>query len=216
MRVELSGPTDVGNFRSQVNNLLAHQVQPGDIAWDAQDAPATSVPFRSSAAPGPQAPSALHSIVPRSFARLTELVLLHRDPARFDLLYRLLWRMVHEPELTGSRGDPDMDLARSMAQAVRRDIQRARKAVYLRSLAPQAGEALSIGWCAPQHQVTELVAQWLSTLVPTPPWLLVSPDRCVLWTGRHLLCGAGMSAPQATTMSVADWHALAARLASRT
>jgi probable DNA metabolism protein len=216
MRVDLAGPTDVRDFRSQANSLLAHQVAPTDIDWHALASLGSGEAFRGNGNTGPQPSSALHSIVPRSFVRLTELVVLHREEARFDLLYRLLWRLVHEPELAGTRRDHDMAMAQSMAQAVRRDILKARKSLHVRPLVPQAEVELSLAWCEPQHQVTEEVAQWLARQQPVPPWLLASPDRCVLWTGRHLLCGPGVTALEAASMGDAHWHALAARLAART
>ena len=212
MRVDLASPIDVGDFRSQANALLAHQVPPAEIDWHAGTS-ASCGKFRGSGDAAASPPSALHSIVPRSFVRLTELVVLHRDPSRFELLYRLLWRLVHEPELAGARGDNDMALAQSMAQAVRRDVLKIRKNLRLRPLAPHDGVPLALGWCEPQHRVTELVAEWLARHQPAPPWVLASPDRCVLWTGRHLFCGPGLAPMAAHTMSDEDWHALAAQLA---
>lgn len=215
MRVDLSGPIDVADFRAHANSMLAHQVPPADVDWHSFASLLCGVAFRGNGDSPSPGPSALHSIVPRSFLRLTELVVLHRDPARFDLLYRLLWRLVHEPELATHRRDEDLALAQSMAQAVRRDVQRVRKAVWLRPLPTVDGSTLSVGWCEPQHQVTELVAQWLARTEPAP-WLLASPDRCVLWTGRHLLCAPGMSAGEAAAMSPARWYALAGELAGNT
>jgi uracil-DNA glycosylase len=213
MRVDLASPIDVGDFRSQANALLAHQVPPAEIDWHAPVPVTCGWKFRGSEHAAPPPPSALHSIVPRSFVRLTELVVLHRDEYRFELLYRLLWRLVHEPELAGARGDSDMALAQSMAQAVRRDVLKVRKSLRLRPLAPLRGVPLARGWCEPQHRVTELVAEWLARHQPTPPWVLASPDRCVLWTGRHLLCGPGLAPMAAHTMTEEEWHALAAQLA---
>ena len=214
MHIDLSSPIDAGTFRTQANRLLAQRVPPSEIDWDAIVAPDPGTTAFHGHGDAPHSSSALHSIVPRSFVRLTELVLLHRDPARFDLLYRLLWRLVHEPELASSHGDTDIDHARAMAQAVRRDLHKARQSVHLRALAPLEGQSLAVAWCAPQHQVTEEVALWLALQEPQPSWLLASPDRTLLWTGSDLLCGAGMSAQAAHEMDDAQWHALAARLAA--
>jgi probable DNA metabolism protein len=211
MQVDLSSPVDVLGFRAQANSLLAHQVPPADIAWTAGASLACGENVQGATSRPAQLPSALHAIVPRSFVRLTELVVLHRDPRRFELLYRLLWRLVHEP-LAASGRDPDLALAQSMAQAVRRDILRTRKAVRLRVLAPQEGLALSVAWCEPQHHVTEEVAQVLSGLELDQPWLLGSPDRCLLWNGEHLLCGPGVSAATAAAAQDSEWYEWATRI----
>ena len=211
MRIDLASPIDVGDFRAQANTLLARQVLPADTDWHAPMPLDSGVKFHASVASS-MPPSALHSIVPRSFVRLTELVVLHRDPARFELLYRLLWRLVHEPDLAGDRSDADMALATAMAQAVRRDVLRARTSVRLRALPAEDGVALRCAWIDPQHRVTELVADCLARQVPAPPWVLASPDRCVLWTGRHLLCAPGW--PAGASATDAQWRALAARIAA--
>ena len=213
MRVDLASPIDVSDFRSQANALLAQQVPPADIDWHSDASTTSGSKFHGKGIVAASPPSALHSIVPRSFVRLTELVVLHRDERRFELMYRLLWRLVHEPELAGAIGDRDMALAQSMAQAVRRDVLKVRKNLRMRSLQPLDGVSLAVAWCEPQHRVTELVADGLTSTQPTPPWLLASPDRCVLWTGRHLLCGPGLSAKKAQAMDDTQWHELAAELA---
>jgi probable DNA metabolism protein len=212
MQVDLSSPVDVLGFRAQANSLLAQQVPPADIDWKAAASLACGENILGAHSRPSQLPSALHAIVPRSFVRLTELVVLHRDPRRFELLYRLLWRLVHEPELTASGRDADVAQAQSMAQAVRRDILRTRKAVRLRVLPLRDGIVLNIGWCEPQHHVTEEVAQVMSGMSLDQPWLLASPDRCLLWNGEHLLCGPGVPAATATGADDAHWYEVASRI----
>src|SRR4051812_39016886 len=102
MQATLSSDTDLVGFRAEARTLLAHQVPPDEVQWQTgheHDADLFS--------PGPSAdPQALRSIpkaatalVPASFLRLCEVVVLHTNPDRFALLYRLLWRLVHEPTL---------------------------------------------------------------------------------------------------------------------
>lgn len=213
MRIDLASPIDAGDFRSWANALLSQQVPPASIEWHSEASLACGTRFHGRGVVAPRPPSALHAIVPRSFVRLTELVVLHRDEGRFGLMYRLLWRLVHEPELAGASRDGDMALAQSMAQAVRRDVLKVRKGLQLRALAPLDGVPLAFAWCEPQQRVTELVADGLSRTQPAPPWLLASPDRCVLWTGHHLLCGPGVVPARAHAMNDEQWHDLAAELA---
>jgi probable DNA metabolism protein len=211
MRIDLASPVDVLGFRAQANSMLAHQVPPAEIAWEALASLTCGETVRSASSRPTSLPSALHAIVPRSFVRLTELVVLHRDPGRFALLYRLLWRLVHEPELATAAGDPEIALAQCMAQAVRRDILRTRKAVRLRQLAPRDGVSLGLAWCEPQHHVTEEVAQVLTGMQLDQPWLLASPDRCLLWNGASLLCGPGVPAAAALAAEDGYWYELARR-----
>jgi DNA polymerase len=213
MRVDLASPIDVLGFRSHANSMLAHQVLPADIAWQAPTSLLSGEAVSGFASRPSTLPSALHAIVPRSFVRLTELVALHRDPGRFNLLYRLLWRLVHEPELAGAATDGDRAMARAMAQAVRRDLARVRRDAQLRTLAPRDGVTLRMAWCEPQHHVTEEVAQWLARTQPQGPWLLATPDRCVVWTGGQLLSGPGVPATVAALADDSNWYRIAAQVA---
>lgn len=58
------------------------------------------------------------------FLPLCERALLHADPSRFGLLYRLLWRLVHEPGLRHDPLDADRMQVEQMARAVRRDMHK--------------------------------------------------------------------------------------------
>ncbi|WP_407703854.1 UdgX family uracil-DNA binding protein [Xylophilus ampelinus] len=73
--------------------------------------------------------------VPPTFLTLCATVVLHADPNRFGLLYRLLWRMAHEPGLRHDPLDPDRLQAEQMAKAVRRDIHKMRAFVRFRTVA---------------------------------------------------------------------------------
>ncbi|MGV3571165.1 MAG: DUF4130 domain-containing protein [Ramlibacter sp.] len=192
MRIDLASPVDVHGFRAQSNTLLAHQVPPGDIAWEPHPA-GFGEAVRGLASRPPASTTALNAIIPRSFLRLTELVVLHRDEGRFDLLYRLLWRLVHEPHLVTGPSDPDMALAQRMGQAVRREIFRMKAAVQLRLVGELDGAPLRFGWFEPRHHVTEEVASALVRSQPDASWLLVTPDRSALWEGKGLLCGPGVA-----------------------
>jgi probable DNA metabolism protein len=214
MHIALEGPTDVFGFRSNANSLLAHQVPPADIEWEAQVSTGQGEAMGRAAGRPMSLPSALHAIVPRSFVRLTELVVLHRDPVRFDLLYRLLWRLVHEPELAASRDDADMAAAQSMAHAVRRDIFKTRQALRLRPLVLAEGvPVMDFGWCEPRHHVSEAIAESLTTLHDRVPWLLATPDRCAVWDGEHLLCGPGLTTVEAAALDDSQWMEFARLLA---
>ncbi len=216
MRIDLASPIDVHGFRAQSNSLLAHQVPPAGIEWHAIDQLVNAESIRGSASRPPSLASALHSIVPRSFVRITELVVLHRDAARFDLLYRLLWRLVHEPELATTPGDADMTQAQGMAHAVRRDIFRTKRALQWRAVGQWKDKPLCVAWCEPRHHVTEEVSQTASKTQEAEQWLVASPDRCVLWTaGGHLLCGPGVPAAIGRTADDTYWLSLASDLASQ-
>ena len=136
--------------------------------------------------------SGLRAIVPASFTRLCEFVVLHRDPERFALLYRLLWRLVHEPGLRNDPADADMQQAQHMAHAVRRDIHKMKANLRMRALALTDGTQLQVGCYEPAHHVVEAVAPWLAKRLPGPHWAVFTPDRCVRCDQGRLLFGPGL------------------------
>jgi DNA polymerase len=117
---------------------------------------------------------------------MSELVVLHRDPQRFDLLYRSLWRLVYEPDLKGDFADRDMAKLRQMAQAVRRDVQKMKSKLLFRAI-PLKGDTIRIAWYEPAHFICETVGAWLAKRDPATPWILLTPDRSMRWDGQRLL-----------------------------
>lgn len=205
MQVPLSHQVDIAGFHSEATRLLARQVPPDDVQWSA--APSQSVdeePLDTMRAAIRN--RAARAIIPQSFIRMSELVVLHRDADRFDLLYRSLWRLVYEPELKNDFADVDLARLRQMAQAVRRDIQKMKSKLAFRPLVIK-GETVPVAWYEPTHFVTETVATWLANTEPGKLWILLTSDRSLHWDGERLLSApavAPMQPPRAFT-SDEDW-----------
>ena len=207
MEARLSSPTDIVGFRTEARQLLAHQVPPEDVTWTA-DAGEVSTPSRASEENRPRSMArAASSIVPASFVRLCEYVVQHRDPDRFALLYRVLWRLVHEPGLRHDPADPDMARAQHMAHAVRRDIHKLKANLRFRELHDPAhpGESIHLAWCEPAHHIMETVAPWLAKRYPAMRWSLMTPERSVYWDGQVLRYGGSGGAALSSTAPESDW-----------
>lgn len=190
MQVPLSHPTDVLGFHGEATRLLAQQVPPDTVQWSA--AAAQDVGEESLADDRATIHSrAARAIIPQSFVRMSELVVLHRDPRRFDLLYRALWRLVYEPELKHDYSDEDLARLRQMAQSVRRDIQKMRTRVAFTPVQLQ-GRTVQAAWYEPAHFVTETVGAELARRGLAMPWVLLTPDRCLRWDSGHLRSAPGL------------------------
>ena len=66
----------------------------------------------------PPSAAAAPFTVPKAFVDLAREVILHRAPDRFDLLYRLLWRLGAEPELMRIVNDVEVADAHERAKNV--------------------------------------------------------------------------------------------------
>jgi probable DNA metabolism protein len=207
VQVPLSHQTDIAGFHGEATRLLAQQVPPHTVEWNPsaaghageQGLEATRATIRNRAA---------RAIIPQSFVRMSELVVLHRDPLRFDLLYRSLWRLVYEPELRHDFGDGDLARLRQMAQSVRRDIQKMKTRMTFETMTLK-GKELRVGWYEPSHFVTEVVGAWLATHSQEGGWIVLTPDRSLRWDGEHLLTAPGIPpAQQPHMLTAAGWHDL--------
>lgn len=219
MNVMLTGHTDLAGFRAEARQLLAHQVPPEEVAWvldlhgleDYSDGEATQ-----SGRPRNVARAAT-AIVPASFTRLCEFVVLHRDPARFALLYRLLWRLVHEPGLRNDPADADMLQAQHMAHAVRRDIHKMKANLRLRSMRDERGQEWQVGCHEPAHHVLEAAAPWFCKRLAVPRWALFSSERSARCEQGRLLFGPGVPSAQLPAFDAPeqDWLACYQRVFAR-
>lgn len=205
VQIPLSDQVDVAGFHSEATRLLGQQVPPQEVRWSA--APAQTVDEASLDDDRAAIRNrAARAIIPQSFIRMSELVVLHRDPDRFDLLYRSLWRLVYEPELKHDFGDLDMARLRQMAQAVRRDMQKMKARIEFRPLQVK-GASLPVAWYEPAHYICETVGAWLANRDPALRWVLLTPDRSMRWDGEHLLSAPAVAPVQdpAVVRSDEDW-----------
>ncbi len=140
--------------------------------------------------------------VPRQLVALTAQTVQARDPDRFNLLYRLVWRAQAGEPVLELRDDPELALARRLALAVRADAHRMR--THLRFLRLEDAPLLS--WYAPAHFVLEANAQLLPRRFAAQPFVILTPDGSAHWDGASLRFGAGLDAA-----AVPDDAALAAQ-----
>jgi len=192
--VTLASQTDLPGFRREARALLAALVPPEEADWDARGAPELlRQPSAGQVRPDEKPPTGVNLVLPRSFLSLCNMVILHHDPGRFTLLYRLLWRLVHEPGLHRDPHDDDRLRALHMARAVRRDIQKMKSQVRFRTIRHTAnGEPLQIAWFAPDHYIVEAVAPFFMRRMAHAQWALLTPEVCVRGRGDSLEFGPGL------------------------
>ena len=95
--VTLSSETDFGAWKAAARDLRLAGVPPEEVLWSVGgEAPSL---FGEASPTVAGLPGAF--TVPRAFAALAREVILHRSADRFDLLYRLLWRLKDEPAQIG-------------------------------------------------------------------------------------------------------------------
>ena len=199
MQVRLDGETDLAGFRSRARELLAAAVPPDTVQWSTR-AHNDDLFDAADAAVQPIAGVKVATVaVPASFLALCEKVVLHREPQRFALLYRLLWRLAHEPLLRQDPLDSDMLRARDMAHAVGHDIHKMRAFVRFREVEDgDPGGPLHVAWFEPEHHIVQANAQWFMRRFAQMRWAILTPDCCVQWRpGAALESSPGVQRDQA-------------------
>lgn len=198
MLVRLAGDTDVAGFRAHARTLLASGAPPEAVQWSTR-ALADDLFDSAEAQARAAEPGAAGFFVPAGFVALCESVVQHRDPQRFALLYRLLWRLAHEPALRHDPLDADMLRARDMAHAVGRDIHKMRAFVRFRQVEDgDASGPLHVAWFEPEHYIVEGNAQWFMRRFAQMRWAILTPDCCVQWRpGSALEFSPGVGRDQA-------------------
>lgn len=187
-------------WRDAARTLLAAGVSPSSVVWrpltDPQ--PALGGLFEQGAA-AEAAPTEGGSRVPRAFLDLAELAAAHRDRTRWDLLYRVLWRLTHgEPYLLDVVVDRDVRRLLDMEKSVRREIHKVHAFVRFRRVVvsergePNAGVEHYIAWIEPVHPVLALAAPLFVRRFAGMRWGILTPERSVFWDGARLLSGPGV------------------------
>ena len=135
--------------------------------------------------------------VPTAFAELAETVILAREPRRFALLYRLLWRIKHgAPDLMDDAADRDVARALALQKSIGRDIHKMRAFLRFREVPAktQDGEGVRhVAWFEPSHYIIEANAPFFIRRFAGLRWSILSPDATAHWNGETLTIGPGAS-----------------------
>lgn len=192
--IVLKGRGDSAEWRDAARTLLLAGVQPRAVDWQiaSPDGGAgglfepAQTPFEGlvsetvSARPAPS--------VPRAFLELAEAVLCHSDPARFDLLYRLLWRLQENRDLLGIRADADVAMADRMMKNIRRDSHKMKAFVRFKEVEKPEGETRRrfVAWFEPDHFIVARTAPFFQRRFNDMDWLILTPKGSAAWNGTDL------------------------------
>lgn len=130
MRTVVIAPTFEA-WQATARELLREGVPPADVAWrdTATGHPPATAPAAHAAVqgalpgmtPAPSPPAR----VPRKFVDLARDLAAHRDPARWTLLYAVLWRLVHDDRtLLDVQADPQVATLLRMRREIAQEALR--------------------------------------------------------------------------------------------
>ncbi len=176
----LAHQVDWEGFRALVRRLAQSRIPPDDVAWSVRDLDDLFAEVM------PETPATSTVRVPRELVSLAETVIQARDPARFALLYRLIWRAVTgERHVLEQITDPEVHRANRLAQAVRRDTHKMRAFVRFRDVTDH-DTPRHVAWFEPDHYIVEANASFFVRRFAGMTWSILTPYRCAHWNGETL------------------------------
>ncbi|WP_064711485.1 UdgX family uracil-DNA binding protein [Rhizobium bangladeshense] len=185
-RVVLLGRGELAEWRDAARALAAAGILPEEIDWREKSAEA-DLSFQRDAMPPAPAASRKPMTVPPAFIELAETVLCHSDPARFSLLYRLLWQLQLDRRLLEVASDEDVARARLMAKNVRRDAHKMTAFVRFKEVgAVSAGRRKFLAWFEPDHHIVRRTAPFFQRRFTDMDWLIATPKGSAAWDGDRL------------------------------
>lgn len=175
--VPLAHEVDWQGFRAAVRKLAVAGVAPEHVVWSVR---AADDLFAQD--PPPEAAGAF--VLPRNLVALAETVIQARDPGRFALLYRLIWRAYRGERLLLERiTDPDVDRANRLAQSIRRDTHKMRAFLRFR-VVRDGGMTRHVAWFEPQHYIVESNSGFFVRRFTAMRWSILTPYRSAHWDGE--------------------------------
>ncbi|HEY0748579.1 MAG TPA: UdgX family uracil-DNA binding protein [Steroidobacteraceae bacterium] len=125
--------------------------------------------------------------LPRPLMLLLENLAYFRHDSRWELMYRLAWRVLYEnPQLLADPAEPDVANAMSMDRAVRRDIHKMHAFVRFREIVTEGGESSYFAWFEPQHEILRPGAKFFVKRFPNMRWTIATPDGAAVWDKASL------------------------------
>jgi uracil-DNA glycosylase len=191
--ITLDNETAFEGWRKAARALALNDVPPPDVTWTVRG----SAPelFEPPSAPALETPHGTFSVSAK-FVELAQSAILHRDPERFAILYRLLWRLRSHHDLLDVATDPDVSRTAAMARAVHRDQHKMEAFVRFREVGRDQ-EARFIAWFEPDHHIVEATAPFFARRFADRPWSILTPEVCAHWDGDAVSFTPGVGKAEA-------------------
>jgi len=173
--VSLAPGADLSGFRAAARRLIAAEIPPENTVWQSE-APSL---FGAETAPVDGLPLRL----PRAVTELIPMVVPHRDPERYGLLYALLWRVLHgERALMEVLSDPLVHRLHRMRKAIGRDLHKMHAFLRFRRMPGEEPERF-VAWFEPDHHILEAAAPFFVDRFRALTWSILTPEGSAHWDG---------------------------------
>ncbi len=186
--VHLTAPDDFAFWRERARGLIQCDVPPDRVSWiepgGTGDLFALEGPSRGERRlpiPPADAPPVRAS---QRFLTIARSAALHSDPARFSLLYQVLWRLQANPRLMEDKADSQVRRIEELAKSVRRDAHKMHAFVRFREVTEEDGTPHFVAWFEPDHHIVRAEAAFFMRRFANMRWSILTPRGSVHWDGE--------------------------------
>lgn len=175
---------NIGNgfaeWRNTARSLIVRSVRPNDVIWT----PETQGGLFHAESVDNAANREI--VVPSKFIKLAEAVACFDDVEKWDLLYRILFRLTHgERNLLEIESDADISQAKRMEKAVNRDVHKFHAFVRFRQIQCDTEEIFG-AWYEPHHLTVERATPFFVRRFGSMKFSIFTPKGCAHWDKKEL------------------------------
>lgn len=173
---------DFEQWRAQARAALQRSLPPGQVCWQAEMAPDLFRAHSDTLAPLSEPAATL-----RVSAKALEMLALaarFRSPARWDFLYKVLWRLNAGERQAVMAGDLDGAILHKRIKAVRREMHHLH--AFLRFRKSTIAELDWVAWHEPAHDILDLASRHFAHRLGQQRWVIATPQDGVLYDGEAL------------------------------
>ncbi|WP_209348891.1 UdgX family uracil-DNA binding protein [Pontixanthobacter sp. CEM42] len=184
--VIMSRADDFDCWRDQARRLVRCGIAPERVMWTEPGGLGDLFSAGSrdgEALPEPPA-NAPHARASKRFVSVARNAILHSDPERFALLYRLLWRLQSNPRIMEDKTDSDVRRIEDLAKSVRRDSHKMHAFVRFREVQDEDGTEHYVAWFEPDHHIVRANAGFFKRRFANMHWSILTPKGCIHWDGK--------------------------------
>ena len=188
--VHLPAPDDFAVWRERARALVQCDVPPDRVSWIEPGATgdlfAAEGPARAERRM-PTPPAGARPVrASQRFLTIARSAALHSDPARFGLLYQVLWRLQANPRLMEDKADPQVRRLDELAKSVRRDAHKMHAFVRFREVQEEDGTPHFVAWFEPDHHIVRAEAAFFMRRFANMRWSILTPRGSVHWDGTTM------------------------------
>lgn len=182
---------DLEGWRQEARKFLEAGIEPSKILWSKESGSlslfgSTDPDMNVLSAPGGRFQ------VPAEFLEWAQLISSAADADRWDLLYRILFRLKYErKDLLKFSVDPDIARAELLMKTLRRDIHKMHAFVRFKKTDVDGREHY-VAWHKPEHPILKLGAPFFARRFGDRTWSIFTPDESAHWDLGEIKYGPGM------------------------